>query len=108
ASGVGDGLAGVAGGPGIPRAALGTKGDVPGPLFLAVAPVEIEWPHREAVAADMRANGNVSYDDMLRAAASDRFREFHERCLFGSVADHVADRFGTKGSPVSLSTACAS
>jgi 3-oxoacyl-[acyl-carrier-protein] synthase II len=92
----------------IARAAIGAKGDFPGPLFLAVAPVEIEWPHREAVAADMRANGNVSYDDMLRVAASDRFREFHERCLFGSVADHVADRFGTKGSPVSLSTACAS
>jgi 3-oxoacyl-[acyl-carrier-protein] synthase II len=92
----------------IAQAAVGVKGDFPGPLFLAVAPVEIEWPHREAVSADMRANGNVSYDDMLRATASGRFRKFHERCLFGSVADHVADRFGTKGSPVSLSTACAS
>jgi 3-oxoacyl-[acyl-carrier-protein] synthase II len=39
---------------------------------------------------------------------SGRFRDFHERCLFGSVAEHLADRFGTKGSPVSLSTACAS
>src|SRR5499426_3902729 len=67
----------------IAQSALGAKGDFPGPLFLAVAPVEIEWPHREAVAADMRANGNVSYDDMLRTAASGRFRGFHERCLFG-------------------------
>ena len=32
----------------------------------------------------------------------------HERFLFGSVADNLADRFGTKGSPISLSTACAS
>ena len=84
------------------------KGDFPGPLFLAVAPVEIEWPHREAVAAEARANGAVSYDDLLRAAASGRFRPFHERCLFGSVAEHLAERFGTKGSPISLSTACAS
>ncbi len=28
--------------------------------------------------------------------------------MFGSVADHLADQFGTKGSPISLSTACAS
>ncbi len=28
--------------------------------------------------------------------------------MFGSVADHLADKFGTKGSPISLSTACAS
>ncbi len=92
----------------IARASIGAKGDFPGPLFLAVAPVEIEWPHREAVAADLRNNDNISYDDLLRATTSGRFRAFHERCLFGSVAEHLADRFGTKGSPVSLSTACAS
>jgi 3-oxoacyl-[acyl-carrier-protein] synthase II len=28
--------------------------------------------------------------------------------MFGSVADRLADKFGTKGSPISLSTACAS
>src|SRR5262245_53847750 len=92
----------------ITQSSIGSKGDFPGPLFLAVAPVEIEWPHREAIAADARANDKVAYDDMLRAASSARFRPFHERCLFGSVAEHVADRFGTKGSPISLSTACAS
>ena len=40
-----------------------------------------------------------------RAASS---ASIHERCLMLSVADHLADRFGTKGSPISLSTACAS
>src|SRR5262245_6893295 len=93
----------------IAQSAIGAKGDFPGPLFLAVAPVETEWPHREVVAADARANRDtITYDDMLRSAGSGRFRAFHERCLFGSVAEHVAERFGTKGSPVSLSTACAS
>ncbi len=28
--------------------------------------------------------------------------------MFGSVADHLAETFGTKGSPISVSTACAS
>jgi 3-oxoacyl-[acyl-carrier-protein] synthase II len=87
---------------------IGRKGDFPGPLFLAVAPIEIEWTHREALAAGSGANDAVGYDDLLRASASGRFHDIHERCLFGSVAEHLADRFGTKGSPISVSTACAS
>jgi 3-oxoacyl-[acyl-carrier-protein] synthase II len=92
----------------IAQADIGGKGDFPGPLFLAVAPIEIEWPHREAFAAAAGANDAVGYDDLLRASASGRFHAIHERCLFGSVAEHLADRFGTKGSPISVSTACAS
>ena len=91
-----------------PRPASAAKGDFPGPLFLAVAPVEIEWPHRDSFAAASGANDSIGYDDLLRASASGRFHAIHERCLFASVADHLADRFGTKGSPISLSTACAS
>src|ERR1700675_4727243 len=30
----------------IAQADIGSKGDFPGPLFLAVAPVEVEWPQR--------------------------------------------------------------
>jgi 3-oxoacyl-[acyl-carrier-protein] synthase II len=92
----------------IAESGIGRKGDFPGPLFLAVAPVEIEWPHREALAAASGANDAVGYDDLLRASATGRFSAIHERCLFGSVAEHLADRFGTKGSPISVSTACAS
>jgi 3-oxoacyl-[acyl-carrier-protein] synthase II len=92
----------------VAQSGIGAKGDFPGPLFLAVAPVEIEWPQLETVAAASGANDAVSYDDLLRAAADGRFRGVHQRCLMLSVADHLADRFGTKGSPISLSTACAS
>jgi len=84
------------------------RGNFPGPLFLAVAPIEVEWPEREALAKASGANGSVNYDDLIRAAASGRFREFHERFVFGSVGHHLADKFGTQGSPISLSTACAS
>src|SRR6185312_10889611 len=90
----------------IGESGVGAKGDFPGPLFLAVAPVEIEWPHRQAVAAASGANDAVSYDDMLRVAS--RFPAYHARCMLASVADTLADTFGTKGSPISLSTACAS
>jgi len=92
----------------VDQAAIGAKGDFPGPLFVAVAPIEIEWHHREVVRADVHTNGDVTYDDLLRATSSGRFGPLHERLMMGSVAWHLADRFGTKGSPVSLSTACAS
>jgi 3-oxoacyl-[acyl-carrier-protein] synthase II len=92
----------------VAESGLGSKGSFPGPLFLAVAPVEVEWLHREALAAESGANAETGYDELLRAAASGRFRAVHERCLFGSVAEHLSERFGTRGSPISLSTACAS
>jgi 3-oxoacyl-[acyl-carrier-protein] synthase II len=84
-------------------------GDFPGALFIAVPPVEMEWPQREALAAASGANGDgVAYADLLKAAATGRFKDWHDLFLFGTVADRVADRFGTRGSPISLSTACSS
>ena len=92
----------------IDEAAIGSAGDFPGPLFLALPPVELEWPQRRELAAASGANDKVGYDDMMRATQDRRFRRYRERFLFGSVGDRLADRFGTKGSPISLSTACAS
>jgi 3-oxoacyl-[acyl-carrier-protein] synthase II len=91
----------------IAQAAIGGNGDFPGPLFLAVAPVEVEWPQRREIG---RAAGesDVDYDALLRVSGGGRFTAYHRRFLFGSVADHLAETFGTKGSPISLSTACAS
>jgi len=92
----------------VAEAGIGTRGDFPGPMFLALPPVELEWPQRLALAAASRANETVSYDDLLRAASTGKFTRFYERFLFGSVAEHLAERLGTKGSPVATSTACAS
>jgi 3-oxoacyl-[acyl-carrier-protein] synthase II len=90
----------------IAEAGIGSKADFPGPLFLAVPPIEMEWPQRMEISARARTNDAVTYADMLRV--SSEFPAYHRRFLFGSVADHLADTFGTKGSPISLSTACAS
>ncbi|WP_341988574.1 beta-ketoacyl-ACP synthase [Azorhizobium sp. AG788] len=91
----------------ISEAGIGSKGDFPGPLFAAVPPVEIEWPERRQLAGEISRRPLV-YHDLLDAAATGKFRPWHERFLFGSVADALADRFGTRGQPISLSTACAS
>ncbi len=90
----------------ISESGIGSKGNFPGPLFLAVPPVEVEWTQRLEIAARSGANGNISYDDLVRV--SRQFPGYHQRFMFGSVADYLAERFGTKGSPISLSTACAS
>jgi 3-oxoacyl-[acyl-carrier-protein] synthase II len=79
---------------------------VPGPLFIAVPPVEIEWDQRRALAKTSGANGSINYDDLLRAGP--KHPDYHTMFMFGSVADRLADKFGTRGSPISLSTACAS
>jgi 3-oxoacyl-[acyl-carrier-protein] synthase II len=91
----------------IAAASFGKPGDFPGPLFVALAPVEMEWPQRRALAVASGA-GPVSYRDLLRVAAAGDFTGIYERFLFGSIAEALAERFGTKGSPIGTSTACAS
>jgi 3-oxoacyl-[acyl-carrier-protein] synthase II len=92
----------------VSEAGIGKPGDFPGPMFLALPPVELEWPQRLALTAASGANETVTYDDLLRAAGTGKFTRYYERFLFGSVAENLAVRFGTKGSPVATSTACAS
>lgn len=92
----------------VAQAGIGRTGDFPGPLFLAVAPVELEWPQRQELGRDIGPDVDIDYDQMLRVSGGGRYKQYHRRFLFGSVADHLAETFGTKGSPISLSTACAS
>jgi 3-oxoacyl-[acyl-carrier-protein] synthase II len=92
----------------VAEAGIGRLGDFPGPLFLALPPVELEWPQRLAVAAAAGVNDAVTYADLFRVAGNGSFSGVYRRFLFGSVAEALADRFGTKGSPVAASTACAS
>jgi 3-oxoacyl-[acyl-carrier-protein] synthase II len=91
----------------IAQAGIGSAGDFPGPLFLANAPIELEWPHRDELARSIDKT-EFRYEDLLAASGNGRFAPWHHRFLFGSISDHLAERFGTKGSPISLSTACAS
>jgi 3-oxoacyl-[acyl-carrier-protein] synthase II len=89
------------------QSGIGSKGDFPGPLFLAVAPVEVEWPQRRELGRAI-AKQELNYDDLLRISGGGKYTAYHQRFMFGSVATHLAESFGTKGSPISLSTACAS
>ncbi len=91
----------------IAQAAIGTRGDFPGPLFLAVAPVEVEWPQRLELGREI-GRSDFDYDALLRVSGGGKFTQYHRRFMFDSVSNCLAEKFGTKGSPISLSTACAS
>jgi 3-oxoacyl-[acyl-carrier-protein] synthase II len=80
--------------------------DFPGPLFIAVPPVELDWETRLKLTRETAdpASGDIG---ALIATAWNR-PEAYDPFLFGTVAQNLAEQFGTRGSPISLSTACAS
>jgi 3-oxoacyl-[acyl-carrier-protein] synthase II len=92
----------------VSQSGIGSRGRFPGPLFVAVPPNEVEWPQRQELAALARANDAVDYDSVLRTASTGAFKKYGPRFLFASIADRLADTFGTQGSPISVTTACAS
>ncbi|AZO74912.1 MULTISPECIES: beta-ketoacyl-ACP synthase [unclassified Mesorhizobium] len=82
------------------------SGDFSGPLFLASPPVELDWADRFSLYnSDKKESGS---ERLLRVARGLKELEIFETTQFGSIADRLADRFGTRGLPITLSTACAS
>ena len=91
-------------------AQAGLSGDFDGPLFLAAPPVEPEWSDRFALAdrAPPSKTEGDAYDRFLAAMRQRPDPVFLEAVQFGSISERLADKFGTRGLPVTLSTACAS
>lgn len=91
-------------------AQAGVSGDFNGPLFLAAPPIEPEWSARFELADRSRPSQKPgdAYDRFLAAMRDRSDPVFHEAALFGAISERLSDRFGTRGLPVTLSTACAS
>ncbi|MGV0910470.1 beta-ketoacyl-ACP synthase [Martelella sp. FOR1707] len=91
-------------------AAAGLSGDFDAPLFLAAPPVEPEWSMRFALTdrSGPPVEENDAYVRFLAAMREKGDPAFHEAVLFGSISERIADKFGTRGLPVTTSTACAS
>ncbi|WP_269929635.1 beta-ketoacyl-ACP synthase [Aminobacter sp. HY435] len=80
--------------------------DFDGPLFLASPPVELDWRDRFTLFAG-DDKGSAS-ERLLRVARDLNSLDMFDSSQFGSIADRLADRFGTRGLPITTSTACAS
>src|SRR5689334_2550626 len=80
--------------------------DFGGPLFLAAPPVELGWKRRvQLYSSTSEAEG---YCRLLAAASGQNVREALDEALFGTVGGWLSERLGTRGVPITLSTACAS
>ncbi|MER8904402.1 MULTISPECIES: beta-ketoacyl-ACP synthase [unclassified Mesorhizobium] len=80
--------------------------DFGGPLFLASPPVELDWHDRFAL---YNSDGKgAGAERLLRVARGLKETDRFASTQFGAIADRLADRFGTRGLPITLSTACAS
>lgn len=81
--------------------------DFAGPLFLASPPIELDW-HERLSLYDTADLTQPVYERLLAAAREHMRSDTFEASQFGSIADRLSDRFGARGLPITLSTACAS
>ncbi|MER9582963.1 beta-ketoacyl-ACP synthase [Mesorhizobium sp. M0276] len=82
--------------------------DFGGPLFLASPPVELDWAERFSLYNSGKDKDDTAAEKLLRVARSLKELDIFETTQFGSIADRLAERLGTRGLPITLSTACAS
>ena len=92
----------------IEQSGIGSRGFFPGPLFVANSPAETKWVQRMVIYNGQHGAGSNGYDRLLKNVAMDDFSRYYSLFQFGSIAEHLADKFGTQGQPISLTTACAS
>src|SRR3954467_5718459 len=68
----------------VAQSGIGSKGDLNSPLFLAVAPVEVEWPQRSEVGIPW-GKTDFTVDDVLRISGGGRYAHYHHRKRISSV-----------------------
>ncbi len=82
----------------------GLPSPFPGPLMLGMPPVELEWPGRFRLAAETGEDA-PSYKALTEAAAGRD--DLYLTTAFAGIGEQLAARFGTRGAPIAISTACA-
>ncbi len=100
----------LAGEEAIAQAGIGTKGHFPGPLFLALAAA------RNRMARSHQDGGHglrpMQVRDLSRSDAGGGRAairaDLRDASNIAIIGEHLAEHFGTEGSPISLNTACAS
>jgi 3-oxoacyl-[acyl-carrier-protein] synthase II len=107
ASALSEALARLAGEEALAQSGLSST-DFGGPLFLAAPPVELDWKSRFALDATVKNEGPASYPLLLEACRRARQDDLFNTTQFGYIAERLSEAFGTRGLPITLSTACAS
>ncbi len=92
----------------IAQAGIGTPGDFPGPMYAALPPAELEWPYRRQLFDGAEPVDGDAYDRMIAAARKQNDDYGFKHSLLGFIAENIAEKIGSRGAPISLTTACAS
>ncbi len=93
----------------IGQAGIEGSGDFPGELFIAAPPIEHDWMSREALAREVHCGERNPYSaGHAWEPAPAEAAHSHDEFLNGTLADRLAADYGTKGSPITLQTACSS
>lgn len=83
--------------------------EFPGDLFLAAPPVEHDWASRRYLSARLDCGEGSPYSPGRPAAPPDpSLWPYYEDFLNGTLADRMAEKYKVQGSPITLTTACAS
>jgi len=90
------------------QSGLGEDRHFPGELYVAVPPIEHEWDVRSQMSHEVMAGGICPYSNPRVFRPADGGAEFYSLYLNGTLGERLAGRFGTEGSPIMLTTACAS
>ena len=92
----------------IAQAGIGSRGEFPGSMFVAVYPAETNWGQRMDVYNRESGGDSKGYERLLKNVKAGDFQAYYRMYQFGSIAEHLAEEFGPRGLPISLTTACAS
>jgi 3-oxoacyl-[acyl-carrier-protein] synthase II len=86
-----------------------TDEDFPGELVLAAPPIEHDWGSRRDLSARLGCGETSPYSPgrALSPPAPD-LAPYYSDFLNGTLADRMADKYRVAGSPITLTTACAS
>lgn len=86
------------------------NGDFNGPLFLGGPPAEPDWTDRFDLATRIRPDQEQgsAYLKFLELLRDKPKPAVFESAQYGTISERLAEKFGTRGLPITLSTACAS
>ncbi len=84
------------------------EGEFPGDLFLAAPPIEHDWLSREYLAKHLSAGETSPYSRRPLDLPDGALFPYHEDFLNGTIGERFAARYNIAGSPIVLTTACAS
>lgn len=83
--------------------------DFPGELVLAAPPIEHDWGTRRALSARLDCGENSPYSPGRRVhPPTPDLVPYYEDFLNGTLAERLAEKYRVCGSPITLTTACAS